>query len=139
MRAVELLVGVLDAELAEAPREHARRVLQVVLVAGAAIDEHAAQRRQRRRAFLALDQLQRVVLEPLGPALFDQLTGVRIDGQPDAQRLRGVRVVARGHRQQHQHAHLIAGELVRRVDVAHERRRIAVVRRQRFEGPRVIP
>src|SRR6267154_2908319 len=68
---VEFLVAMPDAGGGEASGEDARAVVDVVLVAPAAVDVDAAKRPEV--VPISGDELDRVVLAPLPPALLDRL------------------------------------------------------------------
>ena len=70
MVVLEFLIDVADAGGGEALRQDARAVLDVVLVAPAAVDEDAAQRPQI--APVPRDKVDRVVAQPLAPTLADR-------------------------------------------------------------------
>ena len=84
---------------AQAPRQDARAVVDVILVAPAAIDVNAGKRFQVAR--VALHQVDRIVREPALPALLDALAGLEIARQAKAERRLRVRVVSGRHAQVH--------------------------------------
>jgi len=72
-------------------RQDARAVLDVILVAPAAIDVDAA---QRLEAVAELrDEIDRVVLAPFAPALFDDLARFEVEGNAEAERRFSIRIV----------------------------------------------
>src|SRR5205814_7175453 len=67
--------------------------------APAAVDVDALERLQI--GLVLVDKKNRIVLEPALPTLLDQLAGIEIEWQSEAERRLGVRVVGRGHAQVH--------------------------------------
>jgi len=80
---MELLVGVPDAGLRQVLREQARTVMDVILIAPPAIDVDALERLEIR--LVAVDEQDRIVLEPSLPAFFDDLAGLEIERQAETQ------------------------------------------------------
>src|SRR6266480_3552874 len=79
MIVVEFLVSVGDARLVQALREDARAVVDVKLVAPAAVDVDAAQRLEV--APVALDEPHRVMTLPLSPALWKHFARLEVERQ----------------------------------------------------------
>src|SRR5262249_44166471 len=96
---VEFLVRVTDAGLRKSQRQEPRPVMDVVLVAPAAVDIDALERAQRPR--IAADEQHWVVGEPALPARFYQLAGLEIERQAEAQRRARIGIVGRRHAQVH--------------------------------------
>jgi hypothetical protein len=81
---VEFLVAVADAGLGEALGEDARAIVDVVLVAPAAVDGDAA---QCFEIFAGLrDQVYGIVAAPVAPALCDDFAGFGVEGDAEAER-----------------------------------------------------
>ena len=85
--------------LVQALREDARAVVDVELVAPAAVDVDAAQRPEV--ALVALDEPHRVVPLPLPPALGKHFARLEVERQAEAVGRRGIRVVGGRHAQVH--------------------------------------
>src|SRR5437879_12400833 len=82
MIVVEFLVSVRDARPLQTPREDARAVVDVELVAPAAVDVDTAQRPEV--ALVPLDEPYRVVPLPLPPALGKHFAGLEVERQAEA-------------------------------------------------------
>ena len=81
---VELLVGVPDAGLREAFGQDPRPVMDMVLVAPAAIDVDAAQRFQRR--LVLADEIDGIVREPVFPACGNDFSAFEVERQTESER-----------------------------------------------------
>src|SRR5439155_1719174 len=99
MIVVEFLVSVRDARLVQALREDTRAVVDVELVAPAAVDVDAAQRSEV--ALVAFDEPRRVVPLPLPPALRKHFAGLEVERQAKAVGRCRIRIVGRRHAQVH--------------------------------------
>src|SRR5262252_8882899 len=91
MVVVELLVAMVDARLVQALGEDARAVVDVVLVAPAAIHVDTTQRLQVRAVLR--DQVHRVVVAPALPALGNQFAGLEVEGQAESVGSLRVRII----------------------------------------------
>src|SRR5438128_217249 len=83
--------------------------MDVVLVAPAAIDVDPAQGLQV--ALVSVDEMDRVVVEPALPALFDELTRLEVERQAEAERRVPVGIVCRRHADVHDRVSLRVREL----------------------------
>lgn len=111
---VEFLVAVGHAERGEPAGEAAGAVDEVVLVEPAAIDEQRLQALQVLP--VALHQGEGIAGAPLRPALLDQLAGVGIDRQADAEGRFRVGIVGRRHGEDHQGVDIVPGGLPGRLE-----------------------
>src|SRR5690606_25157600 len=109
VRAVELLVHVLDAVLREPARQNPGAVVEPVLIAPAAVEVNSPQRLQVLRE--TLDEMDRIVAQPLPPALRNQLPRLEIERHPQPPRILRVRVVGGRHAEIHEAMHLGAGRV----------------------------
>src|SRR5487761_2749577 len=96
---VEFLVAMADAGCGQARGQHPAAVVNVVLVAPAAVDVDAAQRLEIGAVFL--HQIDRVVAAPVVPAPGLGLAGFQIDRNAESERRLQVRVVTGGHADVH--------------------------------------
>ena len=99
MRIVEFLVSMPDAGLGQALGQDARPVMQVVLIAPAAVDVDALQALEA--GAVLRHQVDRVVREPALPARLDALARFQVVRQPEAVRCARVRIVRGRHAQVH--------------------------------------
>src|SRR6266404_2977538 len=99
MVVVELLVGMLDAGRREPLGKRSRAEMNVILVAPAAIDVDAAQGFEV--GLVLLDKVDRILLAPSLPALFDHFSALEIERQTETERRVSVGVVGRRHAQVH--------------------------------------
>jgi len=81
---VEFLVGVPDAGCREPLRQDACAVMDVILVAPAAVEVDAAQRLEVVPVFR--NEMDRVVLAPRVTAALDHLTRIEIERHPESER-----------------------------------------------------
>jgi hypothetical protein len=93
----ELLVAMRDAKLIQPPHEPAGTVEQVELILLAAVDVERLQPAEIVR--LGFDRDDRVLPQPIRPALLDYFASIERDRQPDPKELRGIGIVAGRHRQ----------------------------------------
>ncbi|GBE23473.1 hypothetical protein BMS3Bbin01_02857 [bacterium BMS3Bbin01] len=138
MVVVELLVAVLDARRLQCLHERPRPVHEGVLILGTAIDVEAAKRAQVLLTFGRLDQLDRIVAHPAGPALRIQLACIEVDRQANPLRAVGVRIVTGRHGQHHEHVHVVGGELLFHLVVCQQFGDVTVVSGERVQQLRKV-
>src|ERR1700687_2812760 len=99
MVVVKLFVGVLDAGRRAPLGEGPRAEMDVILVAPAAVDVNAAQRLEVGLALV--DKVDRILLAPSLPTLFDHFAALEIERQAETKRRVSVGVVGRRHAEVH--------------------------------------
>src|SRR5262249_40301655 len=110
MVVVELFVGMLDPRLRQALGQDARSIVNVELVAPAAVDIDALERLEI--GTVGSDEMDGVVLEPIAPARPDRLAALHVERNAESQRCALVGIVGRRHADVHDGVALGHGKLL---------------------------